>query len=138
MTKQEIKDLIAAKIAGQGSAVDVGGALPVILNAMLDLMGAAKTFDAPKLHLQGSSQKSRAEMAEFLIIDADLMDAIIDGNVPTVWDEVTDCGYSVITKQYDTGTRDALFIFGDVYDGVRLYSLSLSRTIDGQYQVIES
>lgn len=36
MTKQEIKDLIAAKIAGQGSAVDVGGALPVILNEILD------------------------------------------------------------------------------------------------------
>lgn len=39
MTKQEIKDLIAAKIAGQGSAVDVGGALADILNALVDASG---------------------------------------------------------------------------------------------------
>lgn len=43
MTKQEIKDLIAAKIAGQGSAVDVGGALPVILNAILENAGTPET-----------------------------------------------------------------------------------------------
>lgn len=37
MTKEEIKALIDAKIAGQGSAVDVGSALPAILNGILDL-----------------------------------------------------------------------------------------------------
>lgn len=39
MTKEEIKDLIASKIAGQGSAVDAGSALPQILNAIIDSIG---------------------------------------------------------------------------------------------------
>lgn len=43
MTKQEIKDLVAAKIAGQGSMVDVGGALADILNAIADAAFAAAT-----------------------------------------------------------------------------------------------
>ena len=37
MTKEEIKALIDAKIAGQGSAVDAGSALPAILNGILEL-----------------------------------------------------------------------------------------------------
>lgn len=37
MTKEEIKALIDAKIAGQGSAVDTGSALPAILNGILEL-----------------------------------------------------------------------------------------------------
>lgn len=40
MTKKEIIDLINAKIAGQGSAVDVGGALPAILKGLADLAGS--------------------------------------------------------------------------------------------------
>ena len=36
MTKQEIQALIDAKIAGQGSAVDAGGALPKILTEILN------------------------------------------------------------------------------------------------------
>lgn len=38
MTKDEIKSLVAAKIAGQGSMVDVGGGLPTILNEIIDLI----------------------------------------------------------------------------------------------------
>ena len=34
MTQSELMALINAKIAGQGSAVDVGGALPAILSAL--------------------------------------------------------------------------------------------------------
>lgn len=37
MTKEEIKALIDAKIAGQGSAVDAGSALPAILDGILEL-----------------------------------------------------------------------------------------------------
>ena len=38
MTKQEIKALVAAKIEGQGSMVDVGGVLPTIINEIIDLI----------------------------------------------------------------------------------------------------
>lgn len=41
MTKEELKALIDAKIAGQGSAVDTGGALPAILSGILDLIPGA-------------------------------------------------------------------------------------------------
>ena len=42
MTKQEIKDLIAAKIAGQGNQVDIGNALAEVLNALADNVDAAQ------------------------------------------------------------------------------------------------
>lgn len=42
MTKEQIQALIDAKIAGQGSAVDIGGALPAILSA---LAGAAAPIE---------------------------------------------------------------------------------------------
>lgn len=38
MSKEEIKALIAAKIAGQGTQVDLGGALPSILDAIVDAL----------------------------------------------------------------------------------------------------
>lgn len=37
MTKEQIQALIDAKIAGQGSAIDIGGALPAILGGILEL-----------------------------------------------------------------------------------------------------
>lgn len=42
MTKEQLLALIDAKIAGQGSAVDAGGALPAILSA---LAGAAAPIE---------------------------------------------------------------------------------------------
>lgn len=40
MTKEEIKAIISAKIAGQGNQVDAGGALDTILNAIVDIIPA--------------------------------------------------------------------------------------------------
>ena len=39
MTTEEIKNLIDQKIAGQGTMVDVGGALPTILKEIVDMAG---------------------------------------------------------------------------------------------------
>lgn len=36
MTKEELKKLVADKIAGQGTQVDLGNALPIILNELID------------------------------------------------------------------------------------------------------
>ena len=48
MTRQEIQVLIDTKIAGQGTAVDAGSVLPVILSGILDLIeqGGGGTSDA--------------------------------------------------------------------------------------------
>lgn len=43
MTKDEIKALIAHGIEGQGSAIDLGGVLPKILNGLLDAIPEEKT-----------------------------------------------------------------------------------------------
>lgn len=40
MTPEELKALVAAKIAGQGTNVDAGGGLPEILNGIIDLIGS--------------------------------------------------------------------------------------------------
>ena len=94
MTPQEIKDLIASKIAGQGSAVDAGSALPEILseivgkldggsgsgtgagfllipNDMLDLAASAPSYIATK-----------TEYADFLGITEDEVDALFDWQYP--------------------------------------------------------
>lgn len=49
MTTEEIKDLIASKIAGQGNQVDSGGALPTILNEIVDMasQGGATPIEIP-------------------------------------------------------------------------------------------
>lgn len=65
MTKQEIKDLVAAKIAGQGTQVDLGGALPEIINAIVDAIPSLE----PKISLNVSEafqDKSAEEAAETL------------------------------------------------------------------------
>lgn len=38
MTTTEIKALVAAKIAGQGTMLDVGNALPSVINSLCDLV----------------------------------------------------------------------------------------------------
>lgn len=51
MTKQEIKSLISAKIAGQGNQVDSGGALDEILNAIVDTIPEGGGSGAPVLKI---------------------------------------------------------------------------------------
>ena len=46
MNKQQIQALIDAKIAGQGSAVDVGGALPTILHEILEAAFAGENVQS--------------------------------------------------------------------------------------------
>lgn len=47
MTIDEIRALIAQKIAGQGTMVDAGGGLPAILNALCDAIAAIPEPPAP-------------------------------------------------------------------------------------------
>lgn len=59
MTIDEIRALIGAKIAGQGSAVDAGGALPAILDGILDIIAAIPTPAAP-LIIKGTFDDDQA------------------------------------------------------------------------------
>lgn len=61
MTKEEIQALINAKIAGQGSAVDVGGALPAILSEILNI-ASSKKVDV--IEILSFSQDTQGESEE--------------------------------------------------------------------------
>jgi hypothetical protein len=58
MTPQEIQALINAKIAGQGSAVDVGGALPQILSGILEI---AQSGQKPVLEIEMQAEDETVE-----------------------------------------------------------------------------
>ena len=49
MTQNELLALINAKIAGQGSAIDIGGALPVILSALTSAAAPIEVDDITAL-----------------------------------------------------------------------------------------
>lgn len=67
MTTEEIKNLIDQKIAGQGSMVDVGGALPTILKEIVDMAGQGGGGDVKPIVL---SADPSAEMTTQAQLDA--------------------------------------------------------------------
>lgn len=80
MTKQEIKELVSKKIAGQGSQVDIGGALAEILNGIIDIAGAKKV-EVPMLITFEDLTKAQAA-AELQISESDL-DSLFEADVVT-------------------------------------------------------
>lgn len=80
MTIQEIKELVSKKIAGQGSQVDIGGALAEILNGIIDMAGAKKV-EVPKLITFEDLTKAQAA-ADLQISESDL-DSLFEADVVT-------------------------------------------------------
>lgn len=80
MTKQEIKELVSKKIAGQVSQVDIGGALAEILNGIIDIAGAKKV-EVPMLITFEDLTKAQAA-AELQISESDL-DSLFEADVVT-------------------------------------------------------
>ena len=80
MTKQEIKELVSKKIAGQGSQVDIGGALAEILNGIIDMAGAKKV-EVPMLTTFEDETKAQAA-ADLHISESDL-DSLFEADVIT-------------------------------------------------------
>lgn len=89
MTTQEIKDLIASKIAGQGSAVDAGSALPEILNGIVDAIAAipevqsvylktTRTFD----QLVAQGEMSVTSMASYMGVTEESLRQFLEGKIP--------------------------------------------------------
>ena len=69
MTKQQILAEIAAKIDGQGSAIDAGSALPGILRGILDLIPEGikiKRINLASWDFQAISNVSKSEFATAL------------------------------------------------------------------------
>lgn len=88
MTPNEIKTLIDQKIAGQGSMVDVGGALPTILKEIVDM---ASDTPAPSNNLILTIDREQTKGGRWLLTDdeATLFDqrSIIGVKLPTIYDD---------------------------------------------------
>lgn len=90
MTKQEIKDLITAKIAGQGNQVDSGGALDAILNAIIDAIpeggGGSMYIDAAlNIHADSAGDYvSEAQALQDLGLTAEQLAALFDAGIHTI------------------------------------------------------
>lgn len=76
MTIQEIKELVSKKIAGQGSQVDIGGALAEILNGIVDLLPGPTL-----IHITGDyfANKSKSEAITLLGITPEQFDNLFKG-----------------------------------------------------------
>lgn len=81
MTIQEIKELVSKKIAGQGSRVDIGGALAEILNGIIDMAGEKKEVFVP--NLTSFSNVSKAQAAADLQISESDLDSLFEADVVT-------------------------------------------------------
>ena len=65
MNTQEIKELVAKKIAGQGTMVDVGGGLPAILNAIADALDEI-AGDIPAAQIQSDWEQDDSSKVDFI------------------------------------------------------------------------
>ena len=81
MTKDEIIALIDAKIAGQGTNIDAGSALPGILKGILELAGG-ETLVIPGTIPSGN--KSKQAMVEGLGITEAQFDKLLAGGYDTI------------------------------------------------------
>ena len=63
MTIQELKDLIQAKIAGQGNQIDIGGALSPVLIGILDGLAAIHNIESVVVTVDGGVGTPSAEAA---------------------------------------------------------------------------
>lgn len=88
MTKNEIKALISAKLAGQGTNIDAASVLPSILDGIIDLIdepiSPAEAAAATTLEITvpdaSASDKTAEEMAGLLGITVDQLKDLIAGN----------------------------------------------------------
>lgn len=134
MTPTEIRNLIAKKIEGQGTMVDIGNGLPVILNGILDMIA---DIPAPKIVTSGNSWDelrdgqygTKALLASALSIPVSNVDDLLS------CDELkfTDVSLRRTIAMY---AGDGFVLFGGS-DGVNNYGYSVivSGLISGVYTI---
>lgn len=83
MTTNEIKALVAKKLAGQGTNVDAASVLPTIINALCDAVEAAQAAAPKTLIITEPSltyELTKEEFAEALGITTAEVDALFAGD----------------------------------------------------------
>lgn len=134
MTLDEIKALASAKIAGQGDAVDLGGALPAIIDALADAI-ASTASAAPKIGIVTEDLSAPVEitsaryneLANYAILRYDGQDYIVCDDATAVGGVVAGRSATsggLFTHQFltdDTGMLDACEQLAIYTDGAKYY-----------------
>lgn len=138
MTKEEIKALVAAKIAGQGSAIDAASVLPTILDAIVDAipevtpaptpaeMLDALTLKSSNVGAQGFTDKTPSEAASVMGITESEFAKFINGDFLRI--EFTD--YILTVNGIFTPTDENIVIDFGYYNSL-VGSEGILTTVDG-------
>lgn len=125
MTIVEIKALIAKCLEGQGSAIDAGGALPKVLNGIIDTFGRTLEITPAGNNIY---DVSKARLAEYLGISETDVDALRNGEIKTVIVNIVQGTYKTkivlpltVTKFENTGVTFSYFGFLSSDDGQLVY-----------------
>lgn len=115
MTKEQIQALIDAKIAGQGSAVDVGGALPAILSEILNLASASPANMPKPLVLERvfSDDDTLESLAQSGLTDEEIQAAARGERTCVVIDSVY---YNITTASFESSDVWSFAFESHVYD----------------------
>lgn len=120
MNAQEIRSLIEQKIAGQGTNVDAGGALPAILEALVDAIEESKPVEI--LLEESFEAETKAAAAEKLQISESQLDDLIEGKCPIVRDKLTSTAYLCLgTAQNTSNAKVRLFAYDSGSDYLKAF-----------------
>ena len=136
MTTQEIKDLIASKIAGQGSAVDAGSALPEILNGIVDALANVPSFppefivDLGEMHVRRMeipAQLGRlVERALYVKVNGLLFPRVAFYNGFADTEGYVDSVFGLLSFD-DTGALDSYTIYKLVLLDSKMYEITVAE-----------
>lgn len=116
MTPDEIRAKIQATIAGQGSAVDIGGQLPAILDSIVDLIQpptpreilSSLTVISSKAFMEGEYlNMTKGAMCELMGISSGDLDNLLDGDALRI--KFTDWEFCVTTRHSVAGQITVMF-----------------------------
>ena len=135
MTTQEIKDLIASKIAGQGSAVDAGSALPEILNGIVDLMAAPSRMIKPlSIRYSHFVDKTENEAVALMQLTEEQLKDLMKGYYPIVQFS----NYTLLALTFHDADNDADVVrFYEVLDDGSLANTYVLTIRNGRYTLSE-
>lgn len=136
MTLQEIKELVSKKIAGQGSQVDIGGALAEILNGIVDAISDTGTLLIKTLYGEFGQGVPIADFASAMEITVEQARDFFYGRYPFL--ETKD-GYK-FTRVFSYQTETHQVAYGATNETLGGYYISAYLERDGEtivYQFVE-
>lgn len=125
MTKDEIKAIVAEKIAGHGSAIDAASVLPTILDAIIDIIPSGGSSQQITMIFGDSFEdKTAEEAAEIFGITNEQLERLIRGEYSSAL--VKGIAVSYLVTVYNE-SECVYFFSGDVQNFGCSYTLSYSK-----------